>query len=111
MEIENYIAHRTVLEFYSKQFLENLINISAGITVLCYALYIISPETIQKFHSPYLILTLPFVVYGIYRYLFLVLIKNLGGEPHKVIFKDSPFLVNIIFWLLIVFIIIYYEKL
>jgi 4-hydroxybenzoate polyprenyltransferase len=110
MELENYSDQRQVLEKYSKTFLDHLISISAGITVLCYSLYIISPETIKKFHSPYLILTLPFVVYGIYRYLYLVHIKNIGEEPSSVLFKDKPFLLNILLWIIIFFAILYEGK-
>lgn len=111
MELENYAEQRTVLEKYSKPFLDHLISISAGVTVLCYSLYIISPETIKKFHSPYLIITLPFVVYGIYRYLYLVHIKNVGENPSSVLFKDKPFLVNILLWLGVFFVILYEGKL
>lgn len=110
MELENYLNHRTVLEKYSKEFLDHLISISAGITVLCYSLYIISAETIKKFHSPYLILTLPFVIYGIYRYLYLVHIKKIGENPSKILFKDKPFLLNIFLWILIFFAILYESK-
>lgn len=110
MELQNYVEQRSVLEKYSKSFLEHLISISAGIAVLCYSLYIISPETIKKFHSPYLILTLPFVVYGIYRYLYLVHIRNVGENPSIVLFKDKPFLLNILLWLIIFFGILYEGK-
>ncbi len=110
IEIEGFENHRVVLEAYSKDFLDHLISISAGITVLCYALYIISPETYEKFHSPYLILTLPFGVYGIYRYLYLVHIKGYGEDPSSIIFKDMPFFLNILLWLLIFFIILYWSK-
>lgn len=111
MELENYVEQRAVLDKYSKPFLDHLISISAGVTVLCYSLYIISPETVKKFHSPYLILTLPFVVYGIYRYLYLVHIKNIGENPSSVLFKDKPFLINILLWLSVFFAILYEGKL
>lgn len=110
MELENYVDQRMVLEKYSKPFLDHLISISAGVTVLCYSLYIISPETMKKFHSPYLILTLPFVVYGIYRYLYLVHVKNIGENPSSVLFKDKPFLFNILLWILVFFAILYGGK-
>lgn len=111
MSLEEALTHRPVLEQYSEKFLDQLITATGAITILCYALYAISPETVQKFHTPLLVLTLPFVVYGIYRYIYLTVIRNQGGNPGRVLFSDFPFAFNIGAWGIAAFIIVYWEKL
>lgn len=102
-------AHRRVLEEYSEKFLDQLITTAAAATILCYALYASAPATAEKFHTPLLVLTLPFVVYGIYRYQYLVLIRNEGGNPGRVLFGDIPFALNIAAWTAASFLIVYWE--
>jgi 4-hydroxybenzoate polyprenyltransferase len=104
-------AHRRVLEEYSEKFLDQLITTSAAITILCYALYASSPVTAEKFHTPWLVLTVPFVAYGVYRYQFLVLVRNRGGNPVGILFGDRPFALNFALWMAAAFAIVYWEVL
>jgi 4-hydroxybenzoate polyprenyltransferase len=100
-------SHRAVLEHYSPYFLDQMIGIVTASTVMSYALYTISDETIRKFGTSHLIYTVPFVLYGIFRYLYLVHKKEEGGNPTKLALTDRPLLVNIILWIIVACIIIY----
>ena len=100
--------HRQVLLEYSPGFLDQMVAIVTSMTVFSYALYTISRETIEKFQTHSLILTFPFVLFGILRYLYLVYKRGEGGEPETILLKDKPLLINILLWLIVVIIIIYY---
>ena len=78
-----------------------MISVVTASTVMSYALYTISPDTIRKFGTGNLIFTTPFVLYGIFRYLYLVHQKEQGGDPTSIVFSDKPFMFNIILWGLI----------
>ena len=99
--------HRKVLEQYSVTFLDQMVNIVTACTVISYALYTISEETIQKFHTRTLIFTVPFVLFGIFRYLYLIHNKNIGGNPTKIVLTDIPLIINIALWMSSVLYIIY----
>ncbi|MBI4549103.1 MAG: decaprenyl-phosphate phosphoribosyltransferase [Ignavibacteriae bacterium] len=100
-------THRSVLQHYSPYFLDQMIGIVTASTVMSYALYTISEETVRKFGTTHLIYTVPFVLYGIFRYLYLVHKKIEGGNPTKLALTDRPLLVNIILWIVVASIIIY----
>jgi hypothetical protein len=100
-------THRAVLEQYSPYFLDQMIGIVTASTVMSYALYTISDETIRKFNTHHLIYTVPFVLYGIFRYLYLVHKKEEGGNPTKIALTDWPLLINIILWIVSASVIIY----
>ncbi|MBI5476308.1 MAG: decaprenyl-phosphate phosphoribosyltransferase [Ignavibacteriales bacterium] len=100
-------VHRPVLHEYSPYFLDQMIGIVTATTVMSYALYTISDETIRKFGTKNLIYTVPFVLYGIFRYLYLVHKKEEGGNPTKLLITDVPIIINILLWILTVVIIIY----
>jgi 4-hydroxybenzoate polyprenyltransferase len=93
--------HRRVLAEYSPLFLDMMIGIVTSATVVSYALYTVSDETLRRFNSDKLILTLPFVLYGIFRYLYLVYHKNKGWNPAHALLADGPLLVNIILWIIV----------
>jgi 4-hydroxybenzoate polyprenyltransferase len=90
--------HRGVLAEYDSVFLDMMIGIVTSVTVVAYVLYTISHETIQRFHTDRLLLTVPFVLYGIFRFLYQVYHKNGGGDPSRTLVTDRPLLVNIILW-------------
>jgi len=90
--------HRRVLEEYSPAFLDQLISIVTSCTVLAYILYTFSEQTTIKFHSHLMPLTSPFVLYGIFRYLYLIHQKSAGGEPEMLLIGDLPLFVNTILW-------------
>lgn len=98
---------RRVLAEYNPLFLDMMIGIVTSATVVSYALYTVSQETVQRFHTDRLLLTLPFVLYGIFRYLYLVYHKNYGGDPSRTLVSDGPLLVNIVLWVLACGVIIY----
>ncbi len=100
-------THRAVLEHYSPYFLDQMIGIVTASTVMSYALYTISEETVRKFGTSHLIYTVPFVLYGIFRYLYLVHKKIEGGNPTKAAVTDRPLLINIILWIVAASLIIY----
>jgi hypothetical protein len=104
---DNATNHREVLTDYSIGFLDQMIAIATACTVMSYALYTISDETVTRFGTRNLIFTIPFVIYGIYRYLYLIHKKEAGGNPTTAILTDPPMLVNSLLWLAAVLIIIY----
>lgn len=99
--------HRQVLAEYNPLFLDMMIGIVTSATVVSYALYTVSQETVQRFHTDRLLLTLPFVLYGIFRYLYLVYHKNSGGDPSRALVGDGPLLADVLLWVLSCAVIIY----
>jgi len=101
-------SHRKVLDDYDTTYLlDQMISVVTAFTLICYTLYTISPETIEKFGTENLIFTIPFVLYGILRYLYLVHKKGEGGNPEKILVSDKPLLINIILWIIVSGVIIY----
>lgn len=92
-------THRAALAGYTVPLLDQLIAITTASTVVAYALYTLAPETQEKFGTSNLIWTLPFVIYGIFRYLYLIHGRQKGGNPTRVILTDWPILVNVLLWL------------
>ncbi|MBI5789428.1 MAG: decaprenyl-phosphate phosphoribosyltransferase [Candidatus Schekmanbacteria bacterium] len=101
------VNHRSTLAEYSPYFLDQMIAVVTASTLMAYSLYTMAPETIEKFHTRNLSWTIPFVLYGIFRYLYLVHQKAEGGDPGRVIFTDRPFMINTLLWLLTAIVIIY----
>lgn len=102
--------HRRSLSDYSISFLDSIMNICAGAAVLTYALYTRADETVERVGSHAMLLTLPFVVYGVFRYLFLIHKKEAGGDPVQLLFRDRPTLLNLVLWVLTAGLIIYLPK-
>jgi 4-hydroxybenzoate polyprenyltransferase len=100
-------SHRPILAEYSEGFLDQMISVVTASTVTAYALYTMSPETVAKFHTRLLPLTLPFVLYGIFRYLYLLYRRDLGGNPSDLVVSDRALLVDALLWMLATFAIIY----
>jgi 4-hydroxybenzoate polyprenyltransferase len=99
--------HRPILAEYSAGLLDQMIAVVTASTVTAYALYTMSPETVAKFHTQLLPATLPFVLYGIFRYLYLLYRRQLGGNPSELVLNDRALLLNTIGWILAVLLIIY----
>ncbi len=91
-------GQRQVLTHYSPAFLDQMINVVTAGTVVAYAVYAISPETAEKYHTKDLIFTMPFVLFGIFRYLYLIYQRPSERNPTEAILGDRPFLVNILLW-------------
>jgi len=98
---------RRVLYHYSPAFLDQMINVVTASSVVAYALYTLAPETVEKYHTQHLVYTLPLVLFGIFRYLYLM--YQLPGErnPTEAILGDPPFLINMVLWGLAVVWIVY----
>lgn len=88
--------HRKSLEGYTLPLLDQLILIVSGSAILTYSLYTFSAPNLPTNHS--MMLTIPFVIYGIFRYLYLVQVKHSGGEPEEVLFTDRPLQATIVLW-------------
>jgi 4-hydroxybenzoate polyprenyltransferase len=100
-------GHRPILAEYSEGFLDQMISVVTASTVIAYALYTMSAETVAKFHTRLLPLTLPFVIYGIFRYLYLLYRRELGGNPSDLLLGDRALLANTVLWMLALLAIIY----
>lgn len=92
------LNHREVLGHYSVPYLDALMVILAGTTLLTYTIYTCSPEVVQRTGTDKLYLTLPFVVYGLFRYLYLVHHRRGGGDPSRTLVKDIPILATVLLW-------------
>jgi len=90
--------HRRVLNDYSTPLLDQMISMTTASTLIAYTLYTLSDRTVAKFGTEHLIYTVPFVVYGIFRYLYLVHIKKAGGSPETLLLTDIPLMSGIILW-------------
>jgi uncharacterized membrane protein len=77
-----------------------MIAVVTASTLICYALYTMSKDTIEKLGTSKLIYTIPFVLYGIFRYLYLVHQKEEGGRPTEIILTDKPMIINICLWVI-----------
>ncbi|HQH41355.1 MAG TPA: decaprenyl-phosphate phosphoribosyltransferase [Bacteroidales bacterium] len=102
--------HRKSLGSYNQPLLEAMLIISGGASILTYGLYTISDETIAHIGSPNLIYSTLFVVFGVFRYLYLLYMKAEGGDPARLVISDIPFIVNGFLWLCSILFIIYYQN-
>ncbi len=91
--------HRPILKEYNPYFLDQMIAVVTASTVIAYCLYTISAETVAKFGTRDLLYTVPFVLYGIFRYLYLIHQRHEGGTPETLIIKDKPLLIDIFLWI------------
>lgn len=105
---EDANSHRRVLDGYSIPFLDQLITIVSSTTIVAYSLYTFSASNLPANHS--MMFTIPFVLYGIFRYLYLIQMKNYGGEPEEMLLTDRPLQVTIALWGLSVFVFLYLLK-
>jgi len=104
---ESAARHRPILAEYSAGLLDQMIAVVTASTVTAYALYTMSPETVAKFHTSLLPATLPFVLYGVFRYLYLLYHRQLGGNPSDMVVRDRALVLNTLLWLIVVLLIIY----
>jgi 4-hydroxybenzoate polyprenyltransferase len=105
---ENAVRHRAALGAYTPRLLDQLVSVVTSATLLAYSVYTIAPETLEKFGGRPLYLTIPFVLYGIFRYLYLMYAQEQGGNPSEHLYRDRPTLVNVILWGLAVLAILYW---
>ena len=106
--LDEAAEHRSILGEYSSYLLDQMIAVVSASTLVTYGLYASAPETVAKFGTDGLIWTLPFVLYGILRYLYLVHRKAKGGSPTLVLLNDKPILVTVTLWAATVITVIYH---
>ncbi len=99
------LAHRRVLGGYNEQLLDQLITIVSSCTIITYSLYTFTAPNLPTNHS--MMLTIPFVLYGVFRYLWLIHVKQEGGAPEELLLTDRPLQITIFLWGLSIFLIFY----
>jgi 4-hydroxybenzoate polyprenyltransferase len=103
--VEAAVGHRRNLESYSIEFIDQLILVISSAALMTYALYTFSAENLPKNHS--MMLTIPVVLYGLFRYLFLVREGDVGAAPEELLFRDRPLMAAVVTWALLAVIILY----
>ncbi len=93
---DNAHSHRRVLDGYTLSFIDHLLSIVSSTTILAYSLYTFSAENLPGNHL--MMLTIPFVIYGIFRYLFLIHVKAEGGAPEELLLSDKPLMITVALW-------------
>ena len=102
---ENANMHRQSLQEYNLSLLDHAISIVTASTLLAYALYTFSAEGLPPNHA--MMLTIPFILYGIFRYLYLIHVKGMGGAPEEIVLSDRPLQATVVLWSLSVIIVMY----
>lgn len=100
-------AHRDILAQYTPRLLDQMIAVVTSSTVMAYCLYTMWPDTVAKFGTRRLIYTIPFVLFGIFRYLYLVHHREEGGRPERLLLTDTPLVIDVVCWIVTVLIILY----
>ncbi len=99
--------HRKILGEYSQSMLDSLIMIVAAASLVSYSLYTLNPTTISHFGTENLIYTLPIVIYGLFRYLYLIYKRHDGADPSNTLYSDVPLLSTVLIWGVVVAVILY----
>lgn len=99
--------HRASLREYSPYFLDQMIAVVTASTVVAYAIYTVSPEVAEKLGTDRLYLTIPFVLFGIFRYLYLVHQRDEGGNPTQLLLSDRPLLLDVVLWVVTCAVLLY----
>ncbi|HQJ75709.1 MAG TPA: decaprenyl-phosphate phosphoribosyltransferase [Bacteroidota bacterium] len=107
MEDKQNSTTRKVLDDYDLKFLDIMLVITSSGMAISYSLYTVSERTIKELNTDNLIYTTIFVLYGIFRYLYLLLKKNIGEDTAQVLLKDTPMMINIFLWVITCIIILY----
>jgi 4-hydroxybenzoate polyprenyltransferase len=103
------IEHRESLREYSPYFLDQMISVVTASTVVAYAIYTASPEVQDKLGTDKLYLTIPFVLFGIFRYLYLVHQREEGGNPTQLLLNDRPLQADVLLWILAASLLLYWH--
>jgi 4-hydroxybenzoate polyprenyltransferase len=101
---------RPILQSYTIPLLDQLITISTAATLMSYTLYTLAEQTIRKFGNR-LWITIPIVVYIVFRYFFLVYAMGQGSDPSRTLLKDKPLLIGVLIWMVLVFFLVYNSSL
>lgn len=98
---EAKVAHRSVLAGYNRDLLDKMMSVTAAVAIMSYSLYTMSEDTIAVQGTPNLIYTVPFVMYGIFRYSFLLDHKKGGGDPSRELLRDRQMIAVVALWMLV----------
>jgi len=98
LTLEDGLGHRKTLGEYTAPMLDQMLSISASATLMSYCLYTFLPSPVTGKPHEAMMVTIPFVVYGLFRYLFLVQSRNAGGSPEIVLLEDRPMLLNVLLY-------------
>ena len=98
---EDALSHRKVLVEYNVYFIDQMIAIITSSIVVAYMLYTTDPRTTAFFGNKNIMFTIPFVYYGIFRYLYLIHKLNVGGDPTRILFRDKSTQLNLLLWLIV----------
>lgn len=99
--------HRRVLSHYTSYLLDQIIIICSTLAIVFYGLYTISFDVVHRAGNQNMVYSVVFVIYGIFRYLYLVHVKKLGDEPGEILATDKPLLINVLLWILYIGIMLY----
>jgi 4-hydroxybenzoate polyprenyltransferase len=99
--------HRSVLAHYTAYLLDQMIIICSTLSIVFYGLYTISSDIVQRIGSNNMLYTLPFVIYGMFRYLYLVHVQKTGGDPSEILLADKPLLINVLSWIVFIIYLLY----
>jgi len=105
---ESAADHRESLRDYSPALLDQLVGITAGASILSYSIYTIWPDTVAKFGTANLVYTVPLVLIGVMRYLFLVYNEDKGGNPSELFLHERFLLIDVLLWIVLVVVILWY---
>ncbi len=109
LEKETKAAHRKSIAEYNQGFINQMLSLTAGISVVFYALYTIDPSTIERFGSNKMIYSTPIVVFAVFRYFHMLYNKNDGGDPVTIFLEDKQFSASVVLWLLSIILIYYFS--
>ncbi len=98
-----------VLGYYNVKLLDFLILVSLTLTIMTYSLYIIRATTWDRFGTNKLIFTIPLVVYGLFRYLYVIFIKQKNGDPVDIVLREKSILIDILLWIALVIVVLYFR--
>jgi len=105
---EHAALHRASLLHYSTVFIDQMLAVLGATTLLAYSLYTISDDTLKHYGTRALFWTIPFVVYGLFRYLYLIYNRVQGGDPTQILLRDRPTIINVLLWILSAALIVYF---
>jgi 4-hydroxybenzoate polyprenyltransferase len=100
-------SHRAILAEYTIPFLDQLIGLVTATTVIAYSLYTFSAPNLPENHA--MMLTIPLVLYGMFRYLYLIHVRKQGGAPDELVFRDKPMFLTGVLWVLAVVAVLYFN--
>jgi hypothetical protein len=105
---ENTEYTRRVLRDYSTAFLDQVIAMVTGATIVCYALYTVDDHTLEVLGNRGMLLTVPCVIYGLFRYIYLIYHRKTGQDPTDTLLRDLPTLINLIIWIVLSLLVVNY---